>query len=96
MEKKYNYLYQIKNNINGKLYIGVHSTDEMNDGYMGRGKNIMLAIKEFGKDNFTKTIIKFFETSYEAYEEERKIVNKEWIKRKDTYNISCGGSGRIK
>lgn len=34
--KKYNYIYKITNHINGKIYIGKHSTDNLNDEYMGR------------------------------------------------------------
>ena len=37
-EKKYNYFYRIENKINGHYYYGIHSTDNLNDGYMGSGK----------------------------------------------------------
>ncbi|WKV23384.1 hypothetical protein SEA1_gp0036 [Salmonella phage SEA1] len=34
--KKYHYTYCTTNLINGKLYYGVHSTDDLNDGYRFR------------------------------------------------------------
>lgn len=34
MEKKFNYLYKITNNINNKFYYGIHSTNKLNDNYM--------------------------------------------------------------
>jgi len=37
---KFYYLYKIVNNINGKYYYGVHSTDDLEDGYAGSGKII--------------------------------------------------------
>jgi hypothetical protein len=33
----YIYTYQTKNLINGKTYVGVHTTNRLNDGYIGCG-----------------------------------------------------------
>ena len=41
----YYYLYKITNKINQKVYIGVHTTSNMEDGYMGSGKYLKRAIK---------------------------------------------------
>ena len=88
----YYYLYKITNLINGKIYIGVHRTYHLNDGYMGSGKNIQNAIKKYGIENFEKEILKWFESEEEMYDEEAEIVNEDFIKRNDTYNIIEGGS----
>ena len=34
---KYHYLYKITNNITSEYYYGVHSTDDINDGYFESG-----------------------------------------------------------
>lgn len=90
---KYNILYEIKNNITGSIYVGVHSTTNLDDGYMGSGKVILAAIKKYGVENFTKTILKFFDSTTEMFLSEKEIVNEEFIKRPDVYNIRLGGDG---
>ena len=51
--KRYFYFYKITNNKNGKYYYGVHSTNNLNDGYMGSGVGIKRAIEKYGISSFT-------------------------------------------
>jgi len=86
------YVYKIINKINYKIYIGKHKLNKKT--YFGSGKLIKLAIKKYGKDNFTKEIIE--------YCNDMKTLNKReiyWIKKLKTqdrtigYNITSGGEG---
>lgn len=90
MEKKY-LVYKITNKKNKHIYIGVHATTNENDGYMGSGTNIKKEIKKSGVENFDKVIIHRFDNQEDALNKERELVNREFIARKDTYNISLGG-----
>jgi len=90
----YNYVYRLTNTTTGMEYIGVHRTDNLADGYMGSGRIIKRAIQKYGREAFKKEIIAQFNTYMEALEEERRLVNKEYINRPDTYNIREGGFGR--
>ena len=87
------YLYKITNTINGKIYIGVHQTDDINDGYMGSGKLIKRAIEKYGIESFTKDILGKYNTPEEMYGAESLVVDSEFIKRPDTYNLTEGGRG---
>jgi len=44
--KEYNYIYIITNTLNGKIYIGQHSSNKLNDNYFGSGLHIKRAIKK--------------------------------------------------
>jgi hypothetical protein len=89
--KAHNYTYQTKNLINGKTYIGVHSTNNINDGYIGSGTTLKSSIRKHGKKNFRKVILCFFDSAADAYEEEKYLVNESWVKRDDNYNMCVGG-----
>lgn len=90
-----NYLYQITNLINNKIYVGVHKNklDTTDDGYMGSGKHLKYAQRKYGIENFKKEVLEIFETFDHALKKERTIVNEDFIARKDTYNIRIGGRG---
>ena len=91
-EKKiYHYLYKIMNLINNKIYIGAHSTYDLHDGYLGSGLALKLSIKKHGKENFKKEILQYFDDRDSLLLRESEIVNEDFIKRDDTYNIICGG-----
>ena len=88
---KYNFTYQTKSLVNGKTYVGVHSTQDINDGYLGSGKALKRAIKKHGEGNFIREILCFFDTREEAFEEEAWLIDEEWVKSEDNYNLCLGG-----
>lgn len=90
-QKIYHYVYKTTNLINQKIYIGKHSTQDIDDDYLGSGFHLKRAILKYGKNNFKKEILKYFVSSNDAYNHERNLVNDEFILREDTYNISIGG-----
>lgn len=89
----YYLIYEIKNKLNGKIYIGFHKTNNPNDNYMGSGKHIKAVIAKYGVDNFEKKILNFCSSEEEMKKLEAQIVNEEFVKRTDTYNIKVGGYG---
>ena len=51
-------IYKTTNIVNGKYYVGQHHTD-IDDGYLGSGKLILLAIKKYGRHNFVREILEY-------------------------------------
>lgn len=90
----WHYVYVITNNINGKRYVGKHSTNNLDDGYMGSGVTLKGSQKRYGIENFSKRIVNFFDTEDEAYAyEERYIARVDAVKNDRFYNVINGGIG---
>lgn len=89
----YHYLYKTTNLKNNKIYIGVHSTDNLEDGYIGSGKFLKQSILKYGKEYFKCEILEFFESRELAYKREAELVNEDFIKSSTNYNCAPGGGG---
>lgn len=90
---QHHYLYCIENLVNGKLYVGKHSAKSFDNSYMGSGVAIRAAIKKHGLENFRKYILRTFESGEEALAAEHFIVDKDFVKDENTYNLIVGGQG---
>ena len=90
--KAYNYIYKITNQTNGKIYIGKHSTDNLDDGYMGSGILICKAEKKYGIENFTKEYLAFCDTE-ERLNWFEKFYIKKYKAKEVGYNLTDGGDG---
>jgi hypothetical protein len=91
-EYLYHFIYLIENAINHKKYIGKHSTNKLNDGYMGGGIYLGFAKKKYGLENFSKKIIEY--CSEETLNDREMF----WINELSTfkphgYNLTNGGDG---
>lgn len=93
-------VYKTINKINSKYYIGVHSTKDINDDYLGcghwRGRKIysniyspiLNAFKKYGDDNFIKEILFIFDNREDALQKEQELVD---INDNKSYNARTGG-----
>lgn len=92
-EKKYHFIYKTTNLLNGKYYIGMHSTSNLEDGYMGSGKRLRYSINKHGKENHKVEILEFVYNREELKKREKEIVNLNEIAKLDCMNLMIGGKG---
>ncbi len=104
-------VYKTTNKINGKIYVGVHRTNpDIFDGYIGCGvsrkdrklkktKGFPKAVQKYGYENFERQTLFVYpdteEGRLQAYQKEAEIVNEEFVRRADTYNLVRGGEVQI-
>ena len=79
-------IYKVTNKVNGKMYIGQHITDDIDDGYLGSGAIMKKALNKYGKETFTKEWLEFADNAEDLNYLERMYVNEEWLERPDTLN----------
>lgn len=90
---KHHFVYKTTNLINGKWYIGKHSTYNLDDGYLGSSKHLKSAIKKYGKHKFKREILVFCDSEQDAYIKEAELVTMEVVQNPMTYNKMPGGEG---
>jgi hypothetical protein len=87
----YHLVYLTTNLVNNKIYVGVHSTYNLEDGYLGKGIAIKKSIIKYGRKMFKRQILHFCLTREDAFKLETQIVDINFVLRKDTYNLTIGG-----
>ena len=91
----YHYIYKTTNLVNDKFYIGMHSTSNLEDGYIGSGKRLWYSIKKYGRENFKMEILEFLPDRNSLKEREREIVNSDLVKEELCMNLQIGGGGGL-
>lgn len=90
---QYHFLYKTTNLLNNKYYIGVHSTYNLDDGYLGSGTKLRRSINKYGKENFKIEVLEFFENRTDALKREMEIVTENLILDELCMNLKPGGRG---
>lgn len=79
--------------VTGKYYIGMHSSKDPNDSYLGSGKILARSIAKHGIENHKKEILHFAEDRKSLSILEEQIVNEEMLKDPLCMNLKVGGIG---
>ncbi len=91
--KKYHFIYKTTNLLNGKYYIGMHSTNNLNDDYLGSGTYFRRSVKKHGKKNFKLEILEILPDRKQLAKREQEIVTLDEITKKECMNLKLGGEG---
>ena len=84
-------VYKTINLINQKFYMGLHTTDDPHDSYLGSGKQLQAAIRKHGRDNFQKEVMAVFDTEDQMIAFEAQVVDAANVASQQCYNITLGG-----
>jgi hypothetical protein len=93
MDNMYGIVYLITNNITNQYYIGKKALHKGKPyaTYWGSCKELTADIKQYGKHNFTKEILKYCVSSYElSYCEIEYLIKYNWLNDK-CYNGNISG-----
>jgi hypothetical protein len=100
MEKKFNFVFITINLVNGHQYVGEHSSNDLNSrgtkNYLGSGILFLKKIEQYGRENFERKDLEFFQTKREAFDAQEKYIrlykthvsqggyNKDWTGGRNT------------
>lgn len=90
-KRKYHYIYKTTCLITNRYYIGMHSTENLEDGYIGSGKKLWYSIKKYGRENHKCEILEFLPSRKELALRENQIINKELLINELCLNLKVGG-----
>lgn len=92
-QKKYHYIYKTTCTVTGKFYVGMHSTDNLEDGYLGSGKILGYSRKKYGDENHVREILEMVPSREALKAREKEIVNEQLLADPLNINLKYGGYG---
>lgn len=91
--KRFHFTYKTTNLINGRYYLGMHSTNRIDDGYLGSGKRLYYELNKHGRDNFKFEILEQFGSREELVQAEINLITEQDLKNPNCLNLKQGGEG---
>ncbi len=71
----------------------MHSTSNINDGYLGSGLVLRRSIRKYGEKNFKREILEFCESREMLAKREEQIITQKLINNRLCMNLQLGGGG---
>ena len=91
-DRQYHFVYRTERlDGSGRYYIGVHSTDDLDDGYLGSGTVLKKSIKRYGIAAHKCTIVEMLPTREAALALEKQMLTEEILSDVNCMNLVPGG-----
>lgn len=92
-DRKHHIVYRTTCTITNKFYIGLHSTDDLNDGYVGSGQRLWKSIRKHGKENHVCEILEHLSSREAAAAREKELIEQYLKIDPLCLNLGPGGLG---
>ena len=89
----HHFIYKTTCIVTNRYYIGMHSTSNMEDGYLGSGKRLWLSIRKHGRETHSIEYIEFLADRSSLKQREKEIITSDMIKDVMCMNLQLGGGG---
>lgn len=93
--RKHHIIYKTTCLITGRYYIGMHSTDDLNDAYLGSGLRLLRSVKKHGAGQHRREILEDLSTRDAASEREKELITDEMRSDPECLNCGPGGLGAV-
>lgn len=89
--RKHHVIYKTTCLATGRYYVGMHSTDDLNDDYLGSSVRLIRSVKKYGRENHVRQILEEAPTREAASDREKELITAEM--RADPLCLNCGPGG---
>jgi len=89
--RAFHFIYKTTCVITDRYYVGMHSTDIIDDGYLGSGKQLGNSIRKHGRENHSREIVEMCESREALRRREEELVDDDLLKDEMCMNLVFGG-----
>lgn len=89
--RKHHIIYKTTCLITGRYYVGMHSTDDLADGYLGSGKRLWQSIKKHGEAQHRREVIEHLPSREALRLREAQLVDEQLLQDPLCMNLALGG-----
>lgn len=75
--------------------MGIHSTNDLDDGYFGSGKRLLRSLQKHGRSNHIRVIVEMFSDRASLVEREKCLIGEQMLIDPTCMNLAPGGEGGI-